>query len=227
MCCEGNNSKSEMQGICKSSKCTEPITCDCRIGTAAMYLWYLWWVVITWSFNVVSGNYHYLWCQLCPLCHVACSCFTVSCGNLHFWQAGLIRDLNAVSASELGELDYDTRLNTYDKVRPQLFLGLTEEHVGAILSHCVYDMSSEELILRQSASRALQSFLDFSASVMNNDVSKYSIDDKSRENNTRSICTMGCIQKILEKTYLHNMGVAMTKDISIQKVRIYLLFFSL
>jgi len=108
-----------------------------------------------------------------------------------------------------------------------LFLGLTEEHVGAILSHCVYDMSSEELILRQSASRALQSFLDFSASVMNNDVSKYSIDDKSRENNTRSICTMGCIQKILEKTYLHNMGVAMTKDISIQKVRIYLLFFSL
>lgn len=137
--------------------------------------------------------------------------------------AGLIGDLNAVSASELGELDYDTRLNTYDKVRPQLFLGLTEEHVGAILSHCVYDMSSEELILRQSASRALQSFLDFSASVMNNDVSKYSIDDKFRENNTRSICTMGCIQKILEKTYLHNMGVAMTKDVSIQKEWIILL----
>jgi len=137
--------------------------------------------------------------------------------------AGFIRDLNAVSASELGELDYDTRLNTYDKVRPQLFLGLTEEHVGAILSHCVYDMSSEELILRQSASRALQSFLDFSASVMNDDLSKFSIDDKSRENNTRSICTMGCIQKILEKTYLHNMGVAMTKDISIQKEWVILL----
>jgi len=82
-------------------------------------------------------------------------------------------------------------------------------------------MSSEELILQQSASRALQSFLEFPASVMNNDVSKYSIDNKSRENNTRSICTMGCIQKILEKTYLHNMGVAMTKDISIQKVCIY------
>jgi U3 small nucleolar RNA-associated protein 20 len=97
--------------------------------------------------------------------------------------------------------------------------------VGAILSHCVYDMSSEELILRQSASRALQLFLEFSTLVMNNDVSKYSIDDKSRENNTRSICMMGCTQKILEKTYLHNMGVAMTKDISIQNVRIYLFFF--
>ncbi|WVZ69932.1 hypothetical protein U9M48_018646 [Paspalum notatum var. saurae] len=140
--------------------------------------------------------------------------------------ARFIRDLNAVSTSELGELDYDTRLNTYDKVKPQLFLGLTEEHVDAILSHCVYDMSSEELILRQSASRALQSFLDFSASVMNNGESKYSIetaDDKSGEINTRNICTMGCIQKILEKTYLHNMGIAMTKDISIQKEWIILL----
>ena len=108
-----------------------------------------------------------------------------------------------------------------------MFLGLTEEHVGAILSHCVYDMSSEELIFRQSASRALQSFLEFSVSLMNNDESKYSIetaDDKSGENNTRNICTMSCIEKILEKTYLHNMGVAMTKDVSIQKVFMYLLF---
>ena len=108
-----------------------------------------------------------------------------------------------------------------------MFLGLTEEHVGAILSHCVYDMSSEELIFRQSASRALQSFLDFSASVMNNDESKYSVetaDDKSGENNSRNICTMSCIEKILEKTYLHNMGVAMTKDVSIQKVCMYLFF---
>jgi U3 small nucleolar RNA-associated protein 20 len=140
-------------------------------------------------------------------------------------QAGLIRDLNAISTSELGELDYDTRLNAYDMVNPQLFLGLTEEHVGAVLSHCVYDMSSEELIFRQSASRALQAFLDFSASVMSNDESKYSIEtaDVSGEN-TRNICTISCIQKILEKTYLHNMGVAMAKDVSIQKVCLYLFF---
>ncbi|KAF8670965.1 hypothetical protein HU200_050235 [Digitaria exilis] len=140
--------------------------------------------------------------------------------------AGLIRDLNAVSTSELGELDYDTRLTAYDKVKPQLFHGLTEEHVGAILSHCVYDMSSEELIFRQSASRALQSFLDFSASIMNNDESKYAMeasDDISGEKNTRTICTISCIQTILERTYLHNMGVAMTKDVSIQKEWIILL----
>ncbi|XP_062230251.1 uncharacterized protein LOC133927941 isoform X2 [Phragmites australis] len=139
--------------------------------------------------------------------------------------ARLMQDLNAVSTSELGEVDYDTRLDAYDKVKPHLFLGMKEEYVGAVLSHCVYDMSSEELIFRQSASRALQSFLDFSASVMNNE-SKYSIetaDIKPGENDTRDICTKGCIQQILEKTYLHNMGVAMTKDISIQKEWIILL----
>ncbi|KAF0916337.1 hypothetical protein E2562_005936 [Oryza meyeriana var. granulata] len=133
--------------------------------------------------------------------------------------AMLMRDLNAVSTSELGELDYDTRIKAYDMIQPKSFLDMREEHVGAILSHCVYDMSSEELIFRQSASRALQSFLDFSASVMNNE-SKHTIET---EGNSSGICTKGSIQHILEKTYLHNMGVAMSKDISIQKEWIILL----
>uniref|UniRef100_J3L1D9 Uncharacterized protein n=1 Tax=Oryza brachyantha TaxID=4533 RepID=J3L1D9_ORYBR len=133
--------------------------------------------------------------------------------------ARLIRDLNAVSTSELGELDYDTRIKTYDMIQPKSFLDMREEHVGAILSHCVYDMSSEELIFRQSASRALQSFLEFSASVMNNE-SKHTIET---EDNSSGICTKGSIQHILEKTYLRNMGVAMSKDISTQKEWVILL----
>uniref|UniRef100_A0ACD5UJH9 Uncharacterized protein n=1 Tax=Avena sativa TaxID=4498 RepID=A0ACD5UJH9_AVESA len=133
--------------------------------------------------------------------------------------ARLLQDLNAVSTSELGELDYDRRIKAYDAVQPQLFHGMQIEHIGAILSHCVYDMSSEELIFRQSASRALQSFLGFSASVMDND-HKCSIETatvKPGENNSRSVCTKGHIQQILERTYLHNMGSAMCKDISVQK----------
>uniref|UniRef100_A0A0E0JKH0 Uncharacterized protein n=1 Tax=Oryza punctata TaxID=4537 RepID=A0A0E0JKH0_ORYPU len=131
----------------------------------------------------------------------------------------LMRDLNAVSTSELGEVDYDTRIKAYDTIQPESFLDMREEHVCAVLSHCVYDMSSEELIFRQSASRALQSFLDFSASVMNNEL-KHCIET---ENNSSGIWTKGSIQQILEKTYLHNMGVAMSKDISIQKEWIILL----
>lgn len=139
--------------------------------------------------------------------------------------ARLLRDLNAVSASELGELDYDTRIKAYDMVQPRLFHGMREEHMGAILSHCVYDMSSEELIFRQSASRALQSFLEFSASIMNNDseCSSETPDIKHGETNSSSTCTKGRIQPILERTYLHNMGLAMCKDISVQKEWIILL----
>ncbi|KAG8051514.1 hypothetical protein GUJ93_ZPchr0001g29715 [Zizania palustris] len=133
--------------------------------------------------------------------------------------ARLMRDLNAVSTSELGELDYDTRIKAYDMIQPQLFLDMREEHVSAILSHCVYDMSAEELIFRQSASRALQSFLNFSASLMNNELKP----SMETESNPSGICTKDRIQQILEKTYLHNMGLAMSKDISIQKEWIILL----
>ncbi|KAM0879606.1 hypothetical protein ACQ4PT_034126 [Festuca glaucescens] len=139
--------------------------------------------------------------------------------------ARLLRDLNAVSTSELGELDYDMRIKAYDTVQPQLFHGMQEEHMGAILSHCVYDMSSKELIFRQSASRALQSFLGFSASVMNNDLecSVETATVERGENNSSNVCTKGRIQQILERTYLHNMGSAMCKDISVQKEWIILL----
>ena len=141
-------------------------------------------------------------------------------GPSSFLQARLLRDLNAVSTSELGELDYDMRIKAYDTIQPQLFHGMKEEHMGAILSHCVYDMSSEELIFRQSASRALQSFLGFSASVMNNDLECLieTATVKPGEINSSDICTKGRIQQILERTYLHNMGSAMCKDISVQKV---------
>ncbi|KAM3330839.1 hypothetical protein ACQJBY_027135 [Aegilops geniculata] len=139
--------------------------------------------------------------------------------------ARLLQDLNAVSTSELGELDYDVRIRAYDMVQPQLFHGMQEEHIGAILSHCVYDMSSDELIFRQSASRALQSFLGFSASVMNSDPgsSVETATVKPGDSNSRNICTKGRIQQILERTYLHNMGTAMSKDISVQKEWIILL----
>nr|CAD1819808.1 unnamed protein product [Ananas comosus var. bracteatus] len=126
--------------------------------------------------------------------------------------ATLLRDLNAVSSSELGELDYDARIKAYDTVRQELFPELREEHAVAILSHCVWDMSSEELIFRQSASRALHSFLQFATSILG-----------SAESIISSIWTKASIQRILEKTYLHSMGDAMSKDISIQKEWITLL----
>ncbi|CAL9093376.1 unnamed protein product [Musa textilis] len=143
--------------------------------------------------------------------------------------ARLLHGLNAVSSSEIGELDYDTRVNAYETVRPELFAKLKVEHALLILSHCVYDMASDELIFRQSASRALLSFIHFSASVLNNSESNSAemlFNDGSHEDTTNLIVkkedtvitwTKSCIKQIVNKTFLKNIGDAMTKDISVQK----------
>ncbi|CAL9158827.1 unnamed protein product [Musa hybrid cultivar] len=143
--------------------------------------------------------------------------------------ARLLHGLNAVSLSEIGELDYDTRVNAYETVRPELFAKMKVEHALLILSHCVYDMASDELIFRQSASRALLSFIHFSASVLNNSESNSAemlFNDGSHEDTTNLIVkkedtvitwTKSCIKQIVNKTFLKNIGDAMTKDISVQK----------
>lgn len=80
--------------------------------------------------------------------------------------AKLVGDLNAISPSTVGEYDYDKRLAAYEKISPQLFSNIGESHTLLILSHCVYDVSSEDLSLRHSASSCLLSFIQFSASVL-------------------------------------------------------------
>lgn len=124
-----------------------------------------------------------------------------------------MRDLNAVSTSELSELDYDTRIKAYDSVGPQLFPYLREEQAMTVLSHCVYDMSSEELIFRQSASRALQSFLQFAAPILNGDDNSSEIID-----GTAVVWKKASVMQIMERIYLHHMGDAVCKDMSVQKV---------
>ncbi|KAJ8506605.1 hypothetical protein OPV22_007491 [Ensete ventricosum] len=143
--------------------------------------------------------------------------------------ARLLHGLNAVSSSEIGELDYDTRVNAYETIRPELFAKLKVEHALLILSHCGYDMASAELIFRQSAYRALLSFIRFSASVLNNSESNSAemlFIDGSHEDTTNLIVkkedtvitwTKTCIKQIVNKTFLKNIGDAMTKDISVQK----------
>lgn len=145
-------------------------------------------------------------------------------------QARLLCDLNAMSSSEIGEFDYDKRIITYNSISPDMFSSFKEAHALTVLSHCIYDMSSEELILRQSASRALLSFIKFAATVLDNnreDCEEMLPHDEVLEGTTDQILeitdnsntwTKACIQRIIKKTFLQNIGEAMHKDIVIQKV---------
>ncbi|VFR01143.1 unnamed protein product [Cuscuta campestris] len=80
--------------------------------------------------------------------------------------AKLLRELNASSASEMGDLEYDTIIAAYGQLNVDFFHNVEEEHALMILSNSVRDMSSEELILRQSAFRVLSSFIVFSGQIL-------------------------------------------------------------
>ncbi|KAH9312457.1 hypothetical protein KI387_027492, partial [Taxus chinensis] len=84
------------------------------------------------------------------------------------WAEKLIGELNAISLTSIGEYDYDKMLSAYEEISRthEFFSNIGEPCALLILSHCVYDMSSDYLPLRHSASKCLHNFVDFSASVL-------------------------------------------------------------
>ncbi|WCJ33154.1 ARM repeat superfamily protein [Euphorbia peplus] len=125
--------------------------------------------------------------------------------------AKLLRELNATSALEMGGLDYDAIINAYEQINVDFFLSLIEDHAILILSHCVYDMSSDDLIMRQSAYRSLLSFVEFSTLILGGEVSE-------TDNWTKS-----CVRRIMNKFLLKHMGNAVKEGSSIRKEWIELL----
>ncbi|GAB2295684.1 hypothetical protein Dimus_029838 [Dionaea muscipula] len=125
----------------------------------------------------------------------------------------LLCQLNATSSVEMGELDYDTVVSAYDKIDVHYFANVRVDHALVILSHCIHDMSSEDLLLRHCAYRSLQSFVEFCASVCSQDqpVSDHimQVDD--------SDWTKACIQRLVNKFLLKHMGNIITKGTSDRK----------
>ncbi|KAI0527474.1 hypothetical protein KFK09_003075 [Dendrobium nobile] len=139
--------------------------------------------------------------------------------------ARLLRDLTAVSSMDIGEFDYDTRISAYEKINPELFSFLGVNHALLILSHCIYYMSSDELILRQCASKSLQAFVQFASSYLKTDAkNSYTHDAVCNQSSGPAVetsietnWTKACILWIINDVLLKNMKEALTKEISIQK----------
>ncbi|XP_050219970.1 uncharacterized protein LOC126670312 [Mercurialis annua] len=137
--------------------------------------------------------------------------------------AKLLHELNATSAIEMGGLDYDTIVNAYEKIDAGLFYSVQEEHALAVLSHCVYDMSSDELILRQSAYRSLLSFVEFSASVLGGEFRSESVPNPVITADGKNTWTKACIQRMINKFLLKHTGSALKEGSSSRKEWIELL----
>lgn len=127
---------------------------------------------------------------------------------------------------DIGEFDYDTRISAYEKINPELFSFLGVNHALLILSHCIYYMSSDELILRQCASKSLQAFVQFASSYLKTDAkNSYTHDAVCNQSSGPAVetsietnWTKACILWIINDVLLKNMKEALTKEISIQKV---------
>ncbi|XP_038874757.1 LOW QUALITY PROTEIN: small subunit processome component 20 homolog [Benincasa hispida] len=136
--------------------------------------------------------------------------------------AQIIRGLNATSSMEIGGLDFDTIVNSYEKINIDFFCATPEEHALVVLSQCVHDMSSEELILRHSAYRCLLAFVEFSSSVLGQRGNGHqeSIDNMTLSDNSWS---KESIMRLTNKFILKHMGEAMNRETSVKKEWINLL----
>ncbi|XP_057982940.1 uncharacterized protein LOC131167895 isoform X2 [Malania oleifera] len=137
--------------------------------------------------------------------------------------AELLRELNATSAVEMGELNYDNILNAYDQINIEFFYRAQQDHALMILSHCIYDVSSEELILRQSAFRSLLSFVEFSAQILAHELRNHSEMPEVMISSADEGWTGVCILRIINKFLLKHMREAMNKETSVHKEWIDLL----
>ncbi|XP_073295585.1 uncharacterized protein [Primulina huaijiensis] len=125
--------------------------------------------------------------------------------------ARILHELNASSEMEIGGLDYDKVICAYDKITVDFFYTIQEEHALVILAHSIQDMSSEELILRQSAFRLLVNFIEFSGKILNGSL------------NSNEVWSVAGIQHLANNFILKHMGNAMGKEGAAQKVWIDLL----
>ncbi|KAJ4846039.1 hypothetical protein Tsubulata_002554 [Turnera subulata] len=130
--------------------------------------------------------------------------------------AKLLRDFNATSDTEIGGLDCDIG-NAYEKIDINFFCTIQKDHVLVLLSHCVNDMSSEELILRHSAYRSLLSFVEFSALFLGGEV-----ENQNMATNGGG-WTRASILQAINKFLLRHVGAAMKAGISVRKEWIELL----
>ncbi|KAF6168370.1 hypothetical protein GIB67_018210 [Kingdonia uniflora] len=155
--------------------------------------------------------------------------FLYLCINLvhtnNLMQAKLAKELNPISVTEMSELDYDTRVNAYDSIKPEFFSTVRDDHALVVLSHSIYDMSSEELILRQSACRLLfLSFIKFSAFVLgSNEIKGPETPKESTLLDTDSCWTKARVRHIVKMFILKHMEEGMNKEIIIQREWIALL----
>ncbi|OWM88808.1 hypothetical protein CDL15_Pgr020762 [Punica granatum] len=134
----------------------------------------------------------------------------------------LVRELNSISAME-ADLDYDTIIGAYETITTDFFSSVREEHALLVLSQCVHDLSSTELILRDSAYRSLLALIDFCAQIVDRE------EKDNQEEPEAMVVVENCfwdkssVHRVVEKFLMKHIGEAMKKGAPSRKEWIDLL----
>ncbi|XP_020868571.1 small subunit processome component 20 homolog [Arabidopsis lyrata subsp. lyrata] len=136
--------------------------------------------------------------------------------------AKCVRDMNANSPMEVDGLDYEKIIDAYGKIDADFFNKSSEQHVMIILSQSIYNISSEELMLKDSARNLLCSFIEFSASILCLEASAHS--DMIKEvTKSDGSWTGDRVLWIINKFILKHIGDTLNRGISIGKGEILLI----
>ncbi|PRW58885.1 small subunit processome component 20-like protein [Chlorella sorokiniana] len=78
--------------------------------------------------------------------------------------AALLTELNALSTTEIDELDYERRMAAYSRLLPAAWQPLSVRQAAPLLHTCLHDLrNAEDLALRHAASQALSRFIEGAA----------------------------------------------------------------
>ncbi|KAI4375205.1 hypothetical protein MLD38_013104 [Melastoma candidum] len=114
-------------------------------------------------------------------------------------------------------LDFDAVIGAYGRINVKLFHSVGFEHALLILSQCVYHMSSDDLILRESAYQSLSTFVEFSCEV----VGRQGNDGQELQGlptvELDHCWTLSSIRHIVGKFLIDHMGNAMKRQAPIRK----------
>ncbi|PSC76593.1 small subunit processome component 20-like protein [Micractinium conductrix] len=78
--------------------------------------------------------------------------------------AELLADLNAVSTTEIDEMDYEKRMAAYACLTPDAWAAMAARQAAPLLHTCLHDLrNADDLALRHAASQALARFIEGAA----------------------------------------------------------------
>ncbi|CAH2077407.1 unnamed protein product [Thlaspi arvense] len=121
-----------------------------------------------------------------------------------------VRDMNAISAMEVDDLDYEKIVNAYVEIDADFFNRSSVQHTMIILSQSIYNISSESIMLRGCAQKLLSSFIDFSSSVLCQEASADSGFGKGVKIADDASWTQVRVLSILRKFILKHIGDAIS-----------------